>query len=683
MTRAAAAVFLFFCGMSLSAQSREVFIDWTTFLSEYLADSPPDDGDDEAGRAEARCRRLEQLAAAPLDLNRATRDDLLELPFLSRAQADSLLAYRLRRGRFVTPGELMFVSGLDVRTRRWLSLFVRTDEPAGPGATLRRRLFRGRHRLETRLDVPLYARAADRNGSADYVAAHPRNAFLGNRLAHIARYRYDEPDGHVRYGLTLEKDAGEPFGRYGARPYDYVSAYFLYRPPSRRWTLLAGDFDAHFGQGLLLGGGFLPGKRVITSRGGLGRAAFGPHTSADECRFFRGLAGEMRLGNFALQLFGSLGRRDATPVGADSVSAFDGSGLHRSAAERARRRNTRVSAFGARLGWSVRNLKLALGGYGACFDRTFAPPLRPYNRYYLRGRSAGGIEADYRVGLRRAELEGEVALDGRGHPAMLHMLRLAPRDGLSVLFSVRSYSPRFVSVFGRTLSESSHLQNERGLLSALNWVCSRRLALEAGADFFRFPRPSWRASGPAQGLEAWAEVRTSPSGGLALALRYRFRTRPYDVTGREGLMVYNQTHRLRLSAGIGRRKAVSVGLDGVCHADRLAPARWGGMFSVRGATSPERRFRLTAFGALFAGGRSSTALYAFEPVLRDQYGLVAYRGRGFSLAVAAGARLARGLSAGARVAWLHYFDRRTQGSGPTRVDSPDRPAVSLQLQWAP
>lgn len=681
MTRVTLATFFLLLSVSLTAQTHETYTDWDTFLFEFL-DNSSDTEDESIPTVETLCQRLEQLAAAPLNLNTATREDLLELPFLDSSQADSLLAYRERRGCFLTLGELMFVSGLDSRTRRWLSLFVQAIPASEKQPSLCERLFRGQHRLETRLDVPLYTRAGDPRGPSDYPALHPQNAFLGNRLGHIVRYRYDTPSGQVRYGLTLEKDSGEPFGTDGTRPYDYVSAYFFLRTPSRRWQLLAGDFEVHFGQGLLLGNGFLFNKRMAAARGDNNGTAFRPHTSTDENNFFRGTAAEMRFGRLRLQLFGSLGRRDATAIGGDSVTTWLSSGLHRSRTERLRRHNVGILAGGARLSWHTHRLNLALGGYGAHFDKTFAPPERPYNKYYLRGRSAGGFQTDYHVRLKRFTVEGEAALDSRLHLATTHTLHFMPRSGLTLLATGRSFSPRFVSVFGRSLAENSRLQNEYGLSAGISCTRSRQLAFEAFADFFRFPRPVWRASSSSQGFEAWAELRGTPRQKISLSLRYKIKVRKYDIPDHEKMMAYGQTQRTRLRIMLAfRRLDVSVAADGVCHTEQISSPQWGWMLSARCGTAHTRRFRYTLFSAFFSGGRSATALYAFEPALHYQHSLSSYRGRGFCLASTAQARIAGRLTAGLRAACLRYLDRDTQGSGAMLIDSPLSTDLSLQLMW--
>lgn len=50
--------------------------------------------------------------AAPLDLNRATAEDLTALPGIGEALAERIVAYRTEHGPFSSPEELMEVSGI-------------------------------------------------------------------------------------------------------------------------------------------------------------------------------------------------------------------------------------------------------------------------------------------------------------------------------------------------------------------------------------------------------------------------------------------------------------------------------------------------------------------------------------------------------------------------------------------
>ena len=78
---------------------------WADFIDNYL------NGEGEEAETEEQIALFEELHRAPLDVNAATRSELLQLPFVTEAQADSLLAYRERKGGLRSLGELMFVRG--------------------------------------------------------------------------------------------------------------------------------------------------------------------------------------------------------------------------------------------------------------------------------------------------------------------------------------------------------------------------------------------------------------------------------------------------------------------------------------------------------------------------------------------------------------------------------------------
>lgn len=74
-----------------------------------LAGNPPPDPDD----ALADTERRNEWAAAPLDLNRASADDLTRLPDLSPRQAAAIVRHRVRNGEFRMIDDLLRVPGID------------------------------------------------------------------------------------------------------------------------------------------------------------------------------------------------------------------------------------------------------------------------------------------------------------------------------------------------------------------------------------------------------------------------------------------------------------------------------------------------------------------------------------------------------------------------------------------
>lgn len=168
---------------------------------------------------------LEGYMVHPLNLNTASREDLLGLPFINDAQADSIIAFRENKHGFLSMGDLMFIQNLSFNDRRYLHLFTRVGEKESNVGQLRKRLFGGKHTIETRLDIPLYTRAGQTDIPNDILEKYPNRKYLGNGIKNIVRYRYSY-SRNVMYGITLEKDAGEPFGNRKNYPYDYMSAHY-------------------------------------------------------------------------------------------------------------------------------------------------------------------------------------------------------------------------------------------------------------------------------------------------------------------------------------------------------------------------------------------------------------------------------------------------------------------------
>src|SRR5512135_3101960 len=63
---------------------------------------------------------LNHLHDNPVELNRADRDQLISLSFLSDQQVDSLLAYREKHGPLLSVKELAWISGFDAHTLRMI-----------------------------------------------------------------------------------------------------------------------------------------------------------------------------------------------------------------------------------------------------------------------------------------------------------------------------------------------------------------------------------------------------------------------------------------------------------------------------------------------------------------------------------------------------------------------------------
>src|SRR5690606_7504462 len=151
------------------------------------------------------------------------------------------------------------------------------------------------------------------------------------------------------------KDAGEQFlwepstKRYG---FNFLSYHFTLYQKGKWKAITLGDFQAQFGQGLVFGSGYSPGKgaeSITTVR----RSSVGlrPFTSAMEFGFFRGGAATYSIGNFEITGLYSNAPRDGNIQSAfdslenqeEFISSLLLSGYHRTPTEIATKSKARRS----------------------------------------------------------------------------------------------------------------------------------------------------------------------------------------------------------------------------------------------------------------------------------------------------------------------------------------------------
>lgn len=94
-------------------------------VSRILPDSDPilRNAVDGSGRPPARVRQ-KYLLGYRVDINRANRQELGDLPGISDATADAILEERTRLGRFHRPEELLLVSGIKAKRLKKILPFL-------------------------------------------------------------------------------------------------------------------------------------------------------------------------------------------------------------------------------------------------------------------------------------------------------------------------------------------------------------------------------------------------------------------------------------------------------------------------------------------------------------------------------------------------------------------------------
>lgn len=673
--------------LPLSAQLPQgAWLTWEEFLSEYVDENAQ--GEDDSGLSEAQINWLEEMARQPRQLNVLTRRELLELPFINEAQADSLLSYARKKGGLRSLGELQLISGWDYFTRRYLSLFVRCDTlpPRSPAPLADERearrilpkLTKGSHEIETRLDLPFY----QREGYKEQAEPTETNYFVGNALHHVVRYRYAY-EREAAYGLTAEKDAGEPVGKQGFYPYDYLSGYFYINSAVRPLSFVIGDYEVRGGRGLLMGRPLFAGREQAVQGGRRAETTFRPHTSTDENRFFRGVAAAYKWRGAEVMAFLSYRKLDARfNEAGDTARSVLTTGYHRTVSEVLRRRRLGCLTAGLHLGCGGKQWGVSLDAYAAHYDHLLFPETRYYNLYYFRGQTAGGLSANYYLSQGKWAAQGEVAADHKLHLATEHFLSFSPTAVLTLSAQVRLFSPRFVSLYGHALQQGSRVANEQGILFGARYRSRNSWEVGGYLDVFRFPKPTYTAKlGGARGVEGQLQGKKKISARWQLLARYRLKIRERTVSGYD-LLEFRQTHRLRLAALCShQRYELSTQIDGTLALRQTGKRSLGGMVSARALWKALPALTLKAFGGIFFTDDYESAVYAYEPQLPRAASFNAFAYHGARLVALCNWRVLKSLTLGLRFSSSRYFNHSRFSSGPSALLSAWKNDAQLQLIW--
>lgn len=664
------------------------FMSWDEFVASYLDNEEIEANDDGFFIDEDMREWLERTAEHPLQINRATKADLIVFPFLNEQQVDSLLAYRMKRRGFGSLGEMQFVSGMDYYSRCYLSVFVRCDsayveDETGSDVRLRITdlLSQGSHEVENRLDVPLYKR----KGYDIPATPSATNYYVGNPLHHIVRYRY-RYDREADYGLTMEKDAGEPVAKRGFYPYDYWSGYIMLRPSKKRWSLVLGDFQVRAASGLLYGkGGFL-----LPTANGMGTYkpfTFSPHTSSDECHYFRGLAYSQSLAKgWKMSAFASYRRLDARLTSnGDTVQSLQQTGLHRTLSEIEMRRS--LGSFTSGVGVSMLRDKwgLELNECLNIYSKPYFPPRRYYNEDYFRGKTSSTMSLSYYVRPKNIFINGECAVDKQGHLSTLHHVGYTWAYRSHAALEMRYFSPKYVSLYASPLQQGARAANELGATMSLRYVPIRSVEISGYVDWAEFIRPTFQAALPhSKGVICFLQTQYAPSSSWTLSMAYRLKSKQYTLKLDEEnkTLEYRTTHKFCMtSSWTTRRWNAAVQADASLYTTQMGERQAGWMFSVRSGWKTSSKLSVKGFVACFFTDDYETRLYAYQPQLPRSYSMQAFADHGVDGVILLSWCPIEALTLSLRASSLKYLNKDSISSRLDRIASSWKNDVSVQVKW--
>lgn len=446
---------------------------------------------------------LYTLHESPIDLNNTSDEELTQLYFLSPQQIDAILAYAYRHP-FESLYELRLIPELADYEIRDLLPFVQITNHLSPitNELYAKEVFaKAHHEIITRIDA--------RNIEA-YEGTDP--------IYTQFRYRFDFRR-RVTFGVQLRRPAGG-----FARDLLYGAYLQLNDIAPHLHTLVAGNFQASFGQGLVLAPVFHAGKSMYVTSIGQQREGLRYYSSVDG----QGLHGA-----------GATLRWEW-----NKTTRLDVSALY---SMRRANDSTWHHLLGANLTLRHKKLQVELTAIENIWSDSIHPYTNAkYNRHYFRGRNQAVIGASFRYNHGWFDMFGEVATSQNNEHSPItnnqspitksHWgfgtiigSRFYPTNGVSLIALYRYYSPYFDNALGYAFSETSRIGDENGGYIGFDITRLRNWRFIGYGDIFYFSGYKYGLGDATRtlGYDAMAEIQyhQSPMTNHQWSLSLRARAR--------------------------------------------------------------------------------------------------------------------------------------------------------------
>jgi hypothetical protein len=668
-------------------------------LIENLAEKSEDDLD-----YTELVENLNDLRQNPVNLNFATREELVSLPFLNDMQVFHLLAYRETYGFLVTIYELQAVEGFDQHTIQQILPFVTISIVPSPATVPVKNALRfGKNTFLIRYQQITQKQLGYSPLEDSLLALRPNSRYIGGPEKILFRYRF-QYGNKIRWGITAEKDAGETFFKSRVNPnqrilvddkltngFDFYSFHFNLRDIGKVKSITLGDYQLRFGQGLTMWNGLAFGKSGDISNSNRNATGLSPYSSTDENRFFRGGGITISLGNFDVTGFYSDKRVDAGLMNYDPqpeqelITSFAETGYHRTPLEILKKNAVRQTVTGGNVSFRRNRLKLGLTGFYTRLGASLMEGNALYQIHSFHGRENINAGFDYGYIYQRLNFFGEVSASRNGAIAQLHGMHssLHPRISLSLIY--RDYAPDFQNLFANGISESNTF-NERGMFTGFRILLRRHLSASGYADLFSYPWLRYRVHKPTTGNDLLFQIDHTPSQNLYGYFRFRQKTKQINSSienvGINSIMDQRKSNfRLHLGYAVSSKVSMANRMEYIISGNETGYRSTGYLFyqdvSLDLNPTPVRLFLRYA---LFDTDTYDERIYAYENDLLYAFSVPAYYYKGSKTVFMIRYAVLEKINLWFRLSHLFYSNRNQVGTGPDQIDGNQKTEVKIQIQ---
>lgn len=627
---------------------------------------------------------LIQLYQEPIDINKATKEDLQNLYLLSDFQINQLIDYRSKEGNFININELQAVNGFDILTIQKLRPLIKVSSEKKTQLSLLQRISSNTNqyafiRSETTTEIKKGYRKTEEGTSV----------YKGSPWKIAGRYR-NARTNDFSFNLSFEKDAGEQLSwtknksLYG---FDYYSMHIALFNKGKVKTFCLGDYSIQLGQGLLAGSGFTLGKGAetitTTRRNSLG---IKPYSSFSESGFFRGTALSYAIHpRITTTLFLSAKKLDANTDDEEAIKSMITTGYHRTENEINSRYTINEKTIGGQIQFNSRkgNFKSAINGISINYDKAFTPTTKPYTYFNFIGNKYAAGSIDYSYQWQNINLFGEAAVTGSGGKAVVQGFIASLSNFVDFSLLYRNYSTDYNSIYGNAFAENTNLGNEKGFYQGIKITPIRKLELSAYQDLFVFPWLKYQIDRPSKGSEYLirASYNFTKKSNVFVQFKQENKEKNYTINQQPQHFI-GAIEKANYTAGFKASSGIITFSSRIIYSQVANITQSSGFTIAQDLSADFRKFDLSGRFAIFDIDDYDNRHYIYEKDLLYSFYLPAYYGKGIRTYILSKIKLWQGMDLWIKISRTNYIDKTVISSGYEEIIGNTKTDLKFQLRWS-
>ncbi len=612
----------------------------------------------------------------PININNSTIDELVKIPLMNPQKANAIVKHIQIYGAMKSLLELQVIEELE---QEYIELLKNMVTVKNFSISIKDKSFwkSSQHEFilqsNRKLEKPEGYSLPDSN----------KNKFLGNPFQYSMRYRTNV-NQYLSFGISTEKDDGELIKN------GFVSAFVQLKKIGRIKSLILGDFQAAFGQGLTFGSGLAFGKSpnilgTIRFQNGI-RAS----RSFNENEFLRGFGTQLGLTkNLDLTLFYSSKKIDGTlsqdTTIQDGFSSLINTGNYRNNNEIEKKDQIKRTIMGINLDYQFKNLKIGFTSVQTILDKS--PVIKTkdiYKNFHNQSRFPENHGFNYKYYFKNMVFYGEFSSNSNIN-SLSHTngVLISLDKNLEINASHRNFNKRYNSTFTNAFGENSENRNEKAYYIGASLVPLNHFKINAYADFYQFEWLKYLVDAPSMGKDLMVEIQFQKRKQYSWYFRYRQETKSRNGTIEAASVPLidhkREIYRFHIDTKISETFSLRNRIELTQYNIQNGKKSTGFLMFQDVNVQLNNKFKLVARYQYFDTDDFNSRVYAFENDVLYTFSVPAFQNRGTRFYLMSKFKLNKFSFLWLRYSTTSYENVESIGNSSDKINSSKIRTISIQL----